>query len=60
VAAARIIKILIPEHTHLDSEAVVVCQKFMVPGTIDSHYDMPLLIKTDETVVLKPEVCPVI
>ncbi|KAJ7898971.1 hypothetical protein B0H13DRAFT_2664450 [Mycena leptocephala] len=52
---ARIIKILIPEHTHLDSEAVVVCQKFMVPGTIDNHYDMPLLIKTDETVVLKPE-----
>jgi hypothetical protein len=51
-------RILIPEHINSDAEAVVVLQKFMVSETVDDHYEMPLLIKAENIVVSKPEVCP--
>jgi hypothetical protein len=57
VLAARIIKILIPEHTQLHTAAVIVLQMFTVSETVDDHYGMPLLVKTENTVVSRPEVC---
>ncbi|KAJ7820820.1 hypothetical protein B0H14DRAFT_3089221 [Mycena olivaceomarginata] len=53
--AARIIKILSPEHSHTETEAVVVLQKFTISDTVDAHYEMPLLMKTENIVVSKPE-----
>ncbi|KAJ7850524.1 hypothetical protein B0H14DRAFT_3664811 [Mycena olivaceomarginata] len=55
VLAARIIKILIPEHTQLHTAAVIVLQMFTVSETVDDHYGMPLLVKTENTVVSRPE-----
>jgi hypothetical protein len=49
---------LIPEPTRPDAEAVVVLQKFTVSETVDDDYKMPLLMKTVNTVVSKPKVCP--
>ncbi|KAJ6545514.1 hypothetical protein B0H19DRAFT_1212296 [Mycena capillaripes] len=55
VLAARIIKILIPENTQLHTAAVIILQMFTVSETVDDHYEMPLLLKTENTVVSKPE-----
>ncbi|KAJ6508188.1 hypothetical protein C8R45DRAFT_815921 [Mycena sanguinolenta] len=55
VSAAQIIKILIPEHNHLHTEAIVVLQLFTVAETVDDHYEMPLLIKTENAVISGPE-----
>ncbi|KAJ7870959.1 hypothetical protein B0H14DRAFT_3571865 [Mycena olivaceomarginata] len=55
VLAARIIKILIPEHTQLHTAAVIVLQIFTVSETVDDHYGMPLLVKTENTVVSRPD-----
>ncbi|KAJ7827689.1 hypothetical protein B0H14DRAFT_3144540 [Mycena olivaceomarginata] len=55
VLAARIIKILTPEHTQLHTAAIIVLQMFTVSETIDDHYGMPLLVKTENTVVSRPE-----
>ncbi|KAJ7310144.1 hypothetical protein DFH08DRAFT_718875 [Mycena albidolilacea] len=55
VSAARIIKILSPEHSLTETEAVVVLQKFTISDTVDAHYEMPLLMKTENIVVSKPE-----
>ncbi|KAJ6588300.1 hypothetical protein B0H19DRAFT_1247985 [Mycena capillaripes] len=52
VTASRIVKILVPEHT---LEAAVVIQAFTVSNTTDPRYDMPVLIKTEKTIVAKPE-----
>ncbi|KAJ7862001.1 hypothetical protein B0H14DRAFT_3615236 [Mycena olivaceomarginata] len=55
VLTARIIKILIPEHTQMHTAAVIVLQMFTVSETVDDHYEMPLLVKTENTVVSRPE-----
>ncbi|KAJ7807985.1 hypothetical protein B0H14DRAFT_2609270 [Mycena olivaceomarginata] len=52
VTAGRIVKILVPEHT---LEAAVVIQPFTISNTTDPRYDMPVLIKTGKTIVVKPE-----
>ncbi|KAJ6528118.1 hypothetical protein B0H19DRAFT_1214630 [Mycena capillaripes] len=33
-------------------------EMFTVSETVDDHYEIPLLLKTENTVVSKPEVCP--
>ncbi|KAJ7907856.1 hypothetical protein B0H13DRAFT_1879196 [Mycena leptocephala] len=43
-----------PEKTLSNAEAIVVIQRFTVPGITDNRYDMPVLIK-DKTVLVKPE-----
>jgi hypothetical protein len=50
--------ILIPENTQLHTAAVIVLQRFTVSETVDDHYEIPLLVKTEDTLVSKPEVCP--
>ncbi|KAJ7135192.1 hypothetical protein C8R43DRAFT_894348, partial [Mycena crocata] len=55
VLAGRILKILIPEGTLLNARAFIVLQQFIVADTTDERYNMPLLIKTDQTLLLKPE-----
>ncbi|KAJ7885706.1 hypothetical protein B0H14DRAFT_2338587 [Mycena olivaceomarginata] len=52
VTAGRIVKILVPKHT---LEAAVVIQPFTISNTTDPRYDMPVLIKTGKTIVVKPE-----
>ncbi|KAJ7832377.1 hypothetical protein B0H13DRAFT_2240461 [Mycena leptocephala] len=54
VTAGRIVKILVSEQSHSQTEAIVVIQRFTVSGITDGRYDMPILVK-DKTVIAKPE-----
>ncbi|KAJ6549107.1 hypothetical protein DFH09DRAFT_1262788 [Mycena vulgaris] len=55
VLAGRILKILIPDGTLADAQAIIVLQKFTVSDATDEKYDMPLLINADEVCLVRPE-----
>ncbi|KAJ7306850.1 hypothetical protein DFH08DRAFT_1054251 [Mycena albidolilacea] len=55
VTAGRIAKILVPDASSSTTNAVVVVYKYLVLDTRDDRLDMPVLMATNQAVLIKPE-----